>query len=217
MSNLLKVAAAQTGPVMTEDPEAMLPAATAMMEEAAKRKVDIVTFSELFMTPFFPNKLRQDFDHFFVAADGPLMKKLCGLSRQHGIATIWPFGERTAAGGYFNSALACDERVMREDRGYFCLPEVDINIPFLPGMSKLVQAKLTPDAAHKAMLSGCRFTGPEAVEWGIASAAVPEDQVLTVAAERAAPLAGKGRETVATIKKVMYASAIETLALQESF
>ena len=82
---------------------------------------------------------------------------------------------------------------------------------------RLVQAKLTPDAAHKAMLSGCRLTGPEAVEWGIASAAVPEDQVLTVAAERAAPLAGKGRETVATIKKVMYASAIETLALQESF
>ena len=124
-------------------------------------------------------------------------------------------GHAFAGGGML--ALACDERVMREDRGYFCLPEVDINIPFLPGMSKLVQAKLTPDAAHKAMLSGCRFTGPEAVEWGIASAAVPEDQVLTVAAERAAPLAGKGRETVATIKKVMYASAIETLALQESF
>ena len=124
-------------------------------------------------------------------------------------------GHAFAGGGML--ALACDERVMREDRGYFCLPEVDINIPFLPGMSKLVQAKLTPDAAHKAMLSGCRFTGPEAVEWGIASTAVPEDQVLTVAAERAAPLAGKGRETVATIKKVMYASAIETLALQESF
>ena len=110
MSKNLIVAAAQTGPVLTEDPEAMLPAATAMMEEAANRNVGFVTFSELFMTPFFPNRLRQDFDHFFVASDGALMTKLRGLSRQHGIATIWPFGERTPGGGYFNAALACDER-----------------------------------------------------------------------------------------------------------
>lgn len=110
MSNKLIVAAAQTGPVPTEDPEAMLPAAIAMMEEAAKRNVAFVTFSELFMTPFFPNKLRQDFDHFFVAPDGALINKLRGLSRRHGIATIWPFGERTPGGGYFNAALACDER-----------------------------------------------------------------------------------------------------------
>lgn len=109
MSNKLIVAAAQTGPVLTEDPEAMLPAAIAVMEAAANRNVEFVTFSEVFMTPFFPNTLRQDFDHFFVTADGPLMTKLRGLSKQHGIATIWPFGERTAAGGYFNSALACDE------------------------------------------------------------------------------------------------------------
>ena len=110
MSNKLIVAAAQTGPVFTEEPDAMLPTAVAMMEEAARRNVAFVTFSELFMTPFFPNTLRQDFDHFFTAPDGPLMGKLRALSKQHGIATIWPFGERTPAGGYFNSALACDER-----------------------------------------------------------------------------------------------------------
>ena len=110
MSRQLIVAAAQTGPVLTEDPAAMLPAAMAMMGEAANRNVGFVTFSELFMTPFFPNTLRQDFDHFFVAADGALMKKLRAISKQHGIATIWPFGERTPGGGYFNAALACDER-----------------------------------------------------------------------------------------------------------
>ena len=53
MNNKLIVGASQTGPVMTEDPEAMLPAATKMIEEAAKRNVQFVTFSELFMTPFF--------------------------------------------------------------------------------------------------------------------------------------------------------------------
>lgn len=64
MSRKLIVAAAQTGPVFTEDPEAMVPAAMAMMERAANRNVELVTFSELFMTPFFPNRLRAEFDHF---------------------------------------------------------------------------------------------------------------------------------------------------------
>ena len=42
-------------------------------------------------------------------------------------------GHAFAAGAML--ALAHDERVMRADRGWSCLPEVDINIPFTPGMS----------------------------------------------------------------------------------
>jgi enoyl-CoA hydratase/carnithine racemase len=41
-------------------------------------------------------------------------------------------------------ATAHDYRVMRDDRGYFCFPEVDINIPFTPGIAALIQAKLSP-------------------------------------------------------------------------
>ena len=57
-------------------------------------------------------------------------------------------------------ALAHDFRVMRADRGYFCFPEVDIRIPFTPGMAALIQAKLTPQAAVSAMTTGRRFGGP---------------------------------------------------------
>ncbi len=51
-------------------------------------------------------------------------------------------GHAFAAGGIF--ALAHDFRVMRADRGYFCLPEVEIGIPFTVAMSSLIQSRLTP-------------------------------------------------------------------------
>lgn len=35
-------------------------------------------------------------------------------------------------------ALGHDIRIMREDRGYLCLPEVDIHLPFSPGMAAAI-------------------------------------------------------------------------------
>lgn len=119
-------------------------------------------------------------------------------------------GHAFAGGGML--ALACDQRVMRTDRGFFCLPEVDINIPFTPGMARLVQAKLTPAAAYQAMLTGRRFSAEEALAAGFVDAAVPEDQVLPEAVERAQALAGKTRGTVETIKQRMYGDVAATLA-----
>src|SRR6476661_3784652 len=55
--------------------------------------------------------------------------------------------------------IAHDFRVMRADRGYYCFPEVDIHIPFTPGMAALIQAKLTPAAAVEAMTTGRRVGG----------------------------------------------------------
>lgn len=46
-------------------------------------------------------------------------------------------GHAFAAGAMLT--LSHDVRVMRADRGFWCLPEVDIQIPFTPGMSALIQ------------------------------------------------------------------------------
>ena len=119
-------------------------------------------------------------------------------------------GHAFAGGGML--ALACDQRVMREDRGFFCLPEVDINIPFSEGMSALVQSKLTPQVAHEVMLTGRRYGGSDAVRSGIVDLAVPEGAVLPEAVGLAQALAGKNRTTVATIKKTMYSGALGPLA-----
>ena len=114
-------------------------------------------------------------------------------------------------------ALACDQRVMREDRGFFCLPEVDINIPFSNGMAAMVQAKLDPRTAHKAMLTGRRFGASDALGAGIVDATAAEDEVLEAAIERAAALTSKNRETVAKIKQTMYAGVAEALGEQLEF
>jgi enoyl-CoA hydratase/carnithine racemase len=124
-------------------------------------------------------------------------------------------GHAFAGGGML--ALACDQRVMREDRGFFCLPEVDINIPFSAGMAKLVQSKLGPQVAHEAMLTGRRYGGPDALAAGIVDATESEDAVLDAAVARAAALADKSRDTVSKIKQTMYAPAAEALAEQIEF
>ena len=69
-------------------------------------------------------------------------------------------GHTFAAGAMLS--LAHDFRIMRADRGYWCLPEADINIPFTPGMSALVQSRLSPPTAHEAMVTAHRYGGDEA-------------------------------------------------------
>ena len=108
-------------------------------------------------------------------------------------------------------ALAHDERVMRADRGYFCLPEVDINIPFTPGMSALIAARLPAQTAHEAMVLGRRFGGSDAQAAGIVQAAVGEAEVQSAALGRAGALAGKDPNTVHTIKARLYERTLAAL------
>jgi enoyl-CoA hydratase/carnithine racemase len=118
-------------------------------------------------------------------------------------------GHSFAAGAMF--ALAHDFRVMRADRGYFCLPEVDINIPFTPGMTALIKSRLTPNVFRSLLLTGARIGGVEAKELGVVDEAVPADQVLPRAIACVAPMVNKDRHTYAAIKRGMYAEALALL------
>ena len=118
-------------------------------------------------------------------------------------------GHAFAAGAML--ALAHDFRVMRADRGFFCLPEVDINIPFAPGMTALIKSRLTPNVFRSSLLTGARIGGIEAKELGIVDEAIPGDQVLPRAMACVAPLAGKDRNTFRAIKRGMYADALALL------
>jgi enoyl-CoA hydratase/carnithine racemase len=107
--------------------------------------------------------------------------------------------------------LAHDFSVMRSDRGYFCLPEVDIGIPFTVGMTALIAAKLPQPTFHEACTTGKRYGGADAARGGIVSEAVLEADVLPRAVARAAELASKDRGTLGAIKRVLYTPAVAAL------
>ncbi|MWA15657.1 enoyl-CoA hydratase-related protein [Streptomyces sp. BA2] len=162
---------------------------------------------------FFSNGL--DLDWLFAHADQHqdyvtsvqgLLARMLSLP----VVTVAALQGHTFAAGAMLS-LAHDFRVMRADRGYWCLPEADINIPFTPGMSALIQARLTPQTAHEAMTTARRYGGHDALAAAVVDRAVDEDAVRGTAMEIARSQVGKAGPTLGTIKTRMYASALAAL------
>jgi enoyl-CoA hydratase/carnithine racemase len=157
---------------------------------------------------FFSNGL--DLDWMAQAgADAGLMvadvQRLLGrLLRFPAVTVAAVNGHAFAAGAMFASAH--DFVVMREDRGYWCLPEVDLGLPLTPAMYAVLAAKLPHATLHDAVLTGRRYNAVDAVTAGIAHHAVPEDLVLARAVDLAATLADKNRAVVAEHKRLMYAA-----------
>ncbi len=118
-------------------------------------------------------------------------------------------GHTFAAGAMW--ALAHDIRVMRADRGFFCLPEVDLDLPFAAGMSALIRSRLAPAIAHEAMTTGRRYGGEQALAAGIVDALAGAEEVLAAAADLARSLAGKSRPVRGVIKETLYAETLAAL------
>lgn len=111
-------------------------------------------------------------------------------------------------------ALAHDFRVMRADRGFWCLPEVQLNMPFTVGMSALVRSRLPIQTAVEAITTGRRFGGTDALASGIVEQTVDGDAVLAAAVERAAALTGTRGKNLTTIKRGLHAPLIAALEIR---
>ncbi|MEU6527820.1 enoyl-CoA hydratase-related protein [Streptomyces sp. NPDC046928] len=144
--------------------------------------------------------------HDYVVSVHQLFARVLSLP----LVTVAALQGHTFAAGAMLS-LAHDFRVMRADRGYWCLPEADISIPFTPGMSALIQSRLTPRTAHEAMVTARRYGGADAAAAGIVDRAVPEDAVRSTAIELAQAQVNKAGDTVGTIKARMYGPVLSTL------
>jgi len=108
-------------------------------------------------------------------------------------------------------AVAHDFQVMRADRGYFCMPEVDMRVPLHPAMTAVLQARLPVRTVHRVIATGRRFGGEEAAALQIVDRAVPGDQVLPSAVAMAAELAEKASPALGALKQGMYARVLAAI------
>lgn len=124
--------------------------------------------------------------------------------------TVAALQGHTYAGGLL-MALAHDRRVMNVNHGFACLPEVKLGFPFLPGMSALIQSRLTPAVAHEAMVLARRYTAEEAKAAGVVDEVACDTNVLESAITRAAELAPLRGDTFGAIKATMYGPVTDLL------
>jgi enoyl-CoA hydratase/carnithine racemase len=113
-------------------------------------------------------------------------------------------------------ALAHDFRVMRCDRGYFCMPEIDMRAPLHPGMTAIIKARLSGQVAHEVIVTGTRYGGELARDRGIVDAAVAPDEVLPRAVEIAAERAEKAHPVMSRLKAELYPQVLEALRAEMS-
>ena len=175
--------------------------------EAVERPVALVTTGE---GKFYSNGL--DLDWVLAGGDDTIgfiddVHRLLGRILGFSAVTVAAVNGHAFAGGAM-LAVAHDYVVMREDRGYWCLPEVDLGLPLTPAMYAVVAARVPRPTMHAAALTGRRYSGPEAVAAGIAEETAVEGQVLDRAVARAAELAGKNRDVIREHKRLMYGAAL---------
>lgn len=103
MSRTLTVAAAQLGPSSATKPETV-ERMVALMEEAGKQNVELLSFPELSLTPYFAAKVHESYENFFEEQlPSPDTLPLFRAARRTGVHFILPYAEREG-GAYYNSA-----------------------------------------------------------------------------------------------------------------
>lgn len=119
------------------------------------------------------------------------------------LVTVAAVNGHAFAGGAM-LAVAHDYKVMRIDRGFWCIPEVDLGLPLTPQMYDVLQAHVPRHTLADAALSGRRYGGQDALDAGIVDEVASEDRVLARAVELAAALAGKNRDIIRAHKALLY-------------
>lgn len=117
-------------------------------------------------------------------------------------------GHAFAAGAILTCTL--DFRFMRSDRGFFCLPEVDLGIPFLPGELALLLKAIPQYKMEELQYAGKRATAEELEAHNVIIKACHLDDLMTETMAFAQGL-NKRRVTVAEMKQRMYRQIVHVL------
>ncbi len=111
-------------------------------------------------------------------------------------------GHAFAGGGILS--LAFDWRVMRSDRGYLCLNEIDLKMPFTEQLFAGMSAQVPRPSLVQAMLTGARYGAEEALALGLVNETASGDEVLERALARATAMADKGGSIMGSHKRNLF-------------
>ena len=138
-----------------------------------------------------------------------LLNKMFKRTLTYPLLTIVAINGHAFAGG---AILACafDFRFMRTDRGFFCLPEIDLGVPFRPGMNALLKKAIPMYKLEEMQYTGNRLTAEECKQHHIVTGAYHRDELMAKALEFAKGIK-KGREVVREMKARMHKETIHAL------
>jgi enoyl-CoA hydratase/carnithine racemase len=98
-------------------------------------------------------------------------------------------------------ACCCDWRFMKSGRGFFCFPEVDISIPFLPGMQAIITKTFPYYKLQEAVFTGKRYGALELEAHHIIEKACPDEETLLAEAVAFARTLQKKRPIYGEMKR----------------
>jgi len=139
-----------------------------------------------------------------------------GLNRMFRRMLLFPMPVVAAINGHaFGDgsimACACDFRFMKADRGYFCFPEIDINIPFLPGMLAITRKAIPDHKLQELILTGKRAGAPELEQSHVITKSCGDAGELMRESLQFAKSFTKKRPIFGEIKKRMYGYIIDIM------
>lgn len=114
MPRTFKIGAAQSGPIQLADSKkSIVKRLVEMMKQAASEGCDVVVFTELALTTFFPRYFTEDraeMDKYFeTEMPGPITQPLFDTAREKGIGFYLGYGEITPEGLHYNTAILVDK------------------------------------------------------------------------------------------------------------
>ena len=116
-----------------------------------------------------------------------------------------------AFGGGAIMACACDFRFMKSSKGFFCFPEIDISIPFLPGMICLVKKAFPYYKVEEAVYAGNRCGAKELAAQHAIMKACEDDEMLMREAIAFAKTFTKKRSIFGEMKRRYHKQIIEVM------